>query len=139
MMEFEDKRMVYEGDFIAGTMTGKGKMSFSNGMQYIGEWSDDLFCGEGSLSILDGRVIIGTWLECNLIEGSIQSETVDPQLHGSTIDNIELNISGSVEASKTSYYSAISFQKSLDEVKTFVKIKMKPYISVMQSKALVKA
>ena len=30
-MEFEDKKMVCEGDFLAGMMQGKGKMYFSNG------------------------------------------------------------------------------------------------------------
>lgn len=46
-MEFEDKKMMYEGDFLNGMMTGKGKMKFSNGMIYDGDWSDDHFCGEG--------------------------------------------------------------------------------------------
>lgn len=69
-MEFEDKKMLYEGDFLNGMMTGKGKMNFSNGMLYDGEWSDDYFCGEGSLELTDGRVIKGAWLESNLIEGS---------------------------------------------------------------------
>jgi hypothetical protein len=31
-MEFEDKKMLYEGDFLAGMMQGKGKMNFSNGI-----------------------------------------------------------------------------------------------------------
>jgi hypothetical protein len=31
-MEFEEKKMIYEGDFLAGMMNGKGKMIFSNGI-----------------------------------------------------------------------------------------------------------
>lgn len=51
IMEFEEKKMVYEGDFVNGMMTGKGKMNFSNGMTYEGDWQDDCFCGEGSLTL----------------------------------------------------------------------------------------
>lgn len=31
IMEFEDKKMIYEGQFLNGMITGKGKMLFSNG------------------------------------------------------------------------------------------------------------
>ena len=41
-LEFEEKRMIYEGDFLNGLMSGeRGKMQFSNGMTYEGEWLDD--------------------------------------------------------------------------------------------------
>lgn len=36
MMEYEDKKMLYEGHFVAGLMQGQGKMAFSNGMYYQG-------------------------------------------------------------------------------------------------------
>jgi hypothetical protein len=40
-MEFEDKKMIYEGEFLAGMMHGNGKMSFQNGVSYDGEWVED--------------------------------------------------------------------------------------------------
>lgn len=52
-------------------MQGMGKMAFSNGMHYDGEWAENLFCGDGSLHLVDKRVIKGTWLECGLVEGEI--------------------------------------------------------------------
>jgi hypothetical protein len=73
-MEFEDKKMVYDGCFVAGMMTGKGKMQFANGMHYDGEWQDDNMCGEGVLSLSDGRVVKGTWMESVLIAGELQVE-----------------------------------------------------------------
>jgi hypothetical protein len=37
ILEFEEKKMVYEGDFVNGLMSGKrGKMVFNNGMSYEG-------------------------------------------------------------------------------------------------------
>jgi hypothetical protein len=77
-LEFEEKRMIYEGDFVNGLMSGqRGKMQFSNGMTYEGEWLDDQFCGEGVLYLPpDGKNMIkGTWLECSLIEGTVLHES----------------------------------------------------------------
>ena len=74
LMEYEDKKMIYEGDFINGNMTGKGKMVFSNGLRYEGEWSDDQMMGEGVLNFGDGRVVKGAWVESNLIDGEMFRE-----------------------------------------------------------------
>lgn len=70
-MEFEEKRMVYEGDFEAGIMSGRGKMIFSNGLIYDGDWDTDCFCGEGTLFLNDGRLIKGTWNSGSLVEGEL--------------------------------------------------------------------
>jgi hypothetical protein len=73
-MEFEDKRMVYDGEFKSGMMSGKGKIVYNNGMSYEGEWTEDHFYGEGTLLLQDGRVIKGTWLESNLIAGELYND-----------------------------------------------------------------
>jgi hypothetical protein len=80
MMEFEEKRMVYEGDFLAGIMTGKGKMVFSNGLTYDGEWDQDCFCGEGTLYLNDGRLIKGTWNNGGLVDGELFTTEADHSL-----------------------------------------------------------
>lgn len=41
IMEFEEKKMIYEGNFLNGAMCGKGKMVFANGVIYEGEWNED--------------------------------------------------------------------------------------------------
>jgi|LauGreDrversion4_2_1035121.scaffolds.fasta_scaffold126662_2 hypothetical protein len=75
IMEYEDKRMLYEGMFVAGSLCGKGKLAFSNGMHYEGDWAEDDFCGEGILHLPDGRHIKGTWHEGNLVDGEMVIES----------------------------------------------------------------
>ena len=75
-MEFEEKKMIYEGNFVNGAMFDKGKMVFSNGMIYEGEWNEDCFCGEGILNLNDGRLIKGIWMESSLIDGDMIVGTV---------------------------------------------------------------
>lgn len=113
-MEYEDKKMLYEGHLVGGLIQGQGKMAFSNGMYYQGEWADNLFSGEGSLHLVDHRVVKGTWTECSLLEGDI----------------IDLEVQGS-ESSFTS--------KSLEDTRTFVKLKLKPYLALLLNKVQVKA
>ena len=47
-------RIIYEGDFMSDTITGKGKMSFSNGVTYIGEVVDGKRHGKGEFIQADG-------------------------------------------------------------------------------------
>ena len=44
---------MYIGQFIDGVKRGRGKMEWSNGESYDGEWRDDLKHGKGVLSMPD--------------------------------------------------------------------------------------
>jgi hypothetical protein len=52
---------VYEGDFVLGKPTGKGKVTFKNGNVYEGDFLNNLFHGFGTLTTHDGEYV-GQWL-----------------------------------------------------------------------------
>jgi hypothetical protein len=90
-MEFEEKKMLFEGEFLGGFITGKGKMNFSNGMTYDGEWLDDQFTGEGILYMGDGRLLKGTWNEGGLVDGSMYANAESLQIgHADSSSVLEL-------------------------------------------------
>ena len=45
---------MYEGDFVDGNQTGKGKFTYANGNVYEGDWVDDVFVGKGKKHGDDG-------------------------------------------------------------------------------------
>lgn len=53
---------LYEGTWEAGKRSGKGSLTYSNGLRYVGEWKNDLQHGHGSLSSTDTDMIYsGNW------------------------------------------------------------------------------
>jgi len=57
----------YEGSFVKGEKSGKGKYYFDEGM-YEGHFVSDKFHGEGIMIMNDGRTIRGDWKN-GLLEG----------------------------------------------------------------------
>jgi hypothetical protein len=54
---------LYEGSWEAGKRSGKGSLTYFNGVRYVGEWKADLQHGPGVLSASDTEIIYtGNWL-----------------------------------------------------------------------------
>jgi hypothetical protein len=51
----------YHGDFIKGQKHGRGKMSYSNGDIYIGEYKNDIIAGQGKMVFRNKDVYEGSW------------------------------------------------------------------------------
>jgi hypothetical protein len=49
----------YEGEFVHGKKSGKGRIVFSNLDYYDGDWADDLFHGLGDYVSEDGAFYRG--------------------------------------------------------------------------------
>ena len=51
---------------ILVTRHGRGKMMFSSGAVYEGQWQFDKMTGYGTLKLLDGTIQEGTWKDGSL-------------------------------------------------------------------------
>ena len=51
----------YEGSFINGQMSGKGKFSWKNGNNYIGDFKYNKLDGDGELILKSGTKYRGRW------------------------------------------------------------------------------
>lgn len=51
----------YDGDYVAGRMTGKGWFTWANGEAYDGDWKDDRRTGRGIYTWPDGSRYEGEW------------------------------------------------------------------------------
>ena len=54
---------LYIGEFVDGVRQGKGKINFSNGNSYNGDWLDDKQTGFGTLYYKDGSKYIGDFVD----------------------------------------------------------------------------
>jgi len=54
---------VYQGDFVDGKKTGKGKYTSVNGSVYEGDFVDDKFSGKGKITWSDGAVYEGDFVD----------------------------------------------------------------------------
>ena len=52
---------IYEGEFVDGTISGHGEMSYANGDTYIGEYASSKRNGEGTYTWAFGDTYIGDW------------------------------------------------------------------------------
>lgn len=58
----DDNENIYEGDYVEGKQTGKGKYTWAkSGEVYEGDWVDGKFHGTGRLTYRDKRVYEGDW------------------------------------------------------------------------------
>ena len=51
----------YEGEFFKGDMSGRGKVTFSNGGTYEGDFKNGCICGQGRYFAPDGSVLDKNW------------------------------------------------------------------------------
>jgi|GEM_PF-4480550 len=54
---------VYEGNFLHGNLTGKGRYVWPNGDAYEGDWVNDKQKGKGKLTLSDGDVYEGDFVD----------------------------------------------------------------------------
>lgn len=54
-------RQKYEGNWLEGTKTGHGKMTFESGDVYEGEFLDGVPHGQGEFRYSDGQVEKASW------------------------------------------------------------------------------
>ena len=60
---YDQDGAVFENYYKNGLRCGHGKVTFSDGTNYIGGWKDDWYWGEGGiLTFADGRVCEGEFL-----------------------------------------------------------------------------
>eukprot|EP01094_Clydonella_sp_ATCC50884_P027705 TRINITY_DN8074_c0_g1_i3.p1 TRINITY_DN8074_c0_g1~~TRINITY_DN8074_c0_g1_i3.p1 ORF type:complete len:701 (+),score=215.49 TRINITY_DN8074_c0_g1_i3:47-2149(+) len=52
---------IYEGDYVAGRMEGKGVLTLKGVSEYRGEFKDDRKNGQGTLTMEDGSTYVGAW------------------------------------------------------------------------------
>ena len=124
-MEFDDKKLIYEGDFKNGVMEGYGKMFFSNGMVYDGEWQDDQMVGQGILSFPDGKVVRGVWNECDLIEGEL--------IHNDALEEAKDEAKTSIASYKDTFLrsSIGTFPRPSQELQELLRNRLRPYASII--------
>ena len=58
---FDNHKIVYEGQFKKGKREGKGKFNFGDGNYYEGDFINDKFNGQGYFKFKDGREYKGNW------------------------------------------------------------------------------
>lgn len=58
---------MYEGNFLNGKFSGRGKYTFYDGKIYEGLWENDLMNGEGSLIFPEGMKINGIYKNGGLV------------------------------------------------------------------------
>lgn len=58
-LTFDDGKIVYHGDVQANKMSGRGKVTFSNGDTYEGNFSNGSFDGEGTFTAKEGWTYVG--------------------------------------------------------------------------------
>lgn len=51
----------YTGEFKDGKESGKGTMTWVDGLTYAGEWTDDNFHGQGAFTFVNGDKYAGSW------------------------------------------------------------------------------
>ena len=67
---------VYEGDFLADKRHGRGKIVWNDGRIYDGEWEDDLRHGHGNFQDAEGNVYDGSFVR-DAMEGEGTTRRVD--------------------------------------------------------------
>lgn len=78
LIEKEGKR--YQGSFIQGKKTGKGKQVLPNGEEYEGLFEDGSYEGNGILTTKDGIKYIGTFIKGNL-DGNVEVQFPNNEIH----------------------------------------------------------
>ena len=53
----------YQGDFVNGKKSGKGKYTFANGDIYDGEWVEDKMSGQGIYTFANGDKYEGEFVD----------------------------------------------------------------------------
>ena len=71
---------VYQGDFVDGKKTGKGKYTSVNGSVYEGDFVDDKFSGKGKITWSDGDVYEGDFVDDKFI-GKEKKHGADGELY----------------------------------------------------------
>ena len=66
-----DDGSVYEGDFVDGKRTGKGKYTYTSGSVYEGDFVDGNFTGKGKYTYANGDVYEGDFVDGNFTKGII--------------------------------------------------------------------
>lgn len=57
----------YEGDFVDGRRQGQGTFTYKNGQIYVGQFFENLFNGKGKFTFSDGSVYEGSFVAGNFI------------------------------------------------------------------------
>ena len=64
---------IYEGEFMFGQRTGKGKFTWPIGDVYEGDFMGDQMHGKGKVTFADGRLLEGVFEYGNYL-GAVDSE-----------------------------------------------------------------
>ena len=72
----------YEGEWLAGEITGKGIATYSNGDVYEGTFVNGRRQGQGTIKFANGRSAKGNWQDGALIDS--ETSVTDTDIEAST-------------------------------------------------------
>lgn len=94
---------IYEGNFVNGCKTGKGKLIFKDGTIYEGNFKNGKFDGNGKINYIDGRVYEGEFKN-NMMNGKGVFKWKDGEKYiGNYLNNLKHGF-GKYEYNSNQYY-----------------------------------